>query len=392
MFHEVAPAMPFFLPQGRVRLQRARSSTCATSTSASGYEEVITPQVFDKEPLPHQRPPRQLQREHVPSLDRGPVLEELAADLPTRSTEPASSSQAERVRAQADELPEPLRHLRHAPPQLPRAALARGGLRRACTATSAAAWSTAWRACAASARTTRTSSAPRIRSRRDRALHRASSTASTRRSASTRSTSSSRPAPRSASAPTTCGTRPRSALADGLEQVGARRTRCRPARAPSTAPRSSSTCRTRSSAAGSSARSSSTPTCRERFDLEYTGAGRRRAPAGHAPPRDLRLARALLRHLPRALRRQLPGVARARAGRRPHRQREERRLRARRVVDRLAAKGLRARRRLQRATSSAPRSATPAWRATPTCSWSARRRPRPTASGCGPATPASWAS
>ena len=51
--------------------------------------------------------------------------------------------------------------------QLPRAAVARGRLRRACIATSAAASCTASRACAASARTTRTSSAPRAESPRE---------------------------------------------------------------------------------------------------------------------------------------------------------------------------------------------------------------------------------
>ena len=35
MFDEVAPAMPFFLPKRRVRLQRASSTTCASSTSST---------------------------------------------------------------------------------------------------------------------------------------------------------------------------------------------------------------------------------------------------------------------------------------------------------------------------------------------------------------------
>ena len=54
----------------------------------------------------------------------------------------------------------------------------------------------------------------------------------------------------------------------------------------------------------------------ERFELEYQGAGRRAAPAGDDPPRAVRLDRAVLRRADRALRRRLPGLAGAGAGRR----------------------------------------------------------------------------
>ena len=50
----------------------------------------------------------------------------------------------------------------------------------------------------------------------------------------------------------------------------------------------------------------------ERFELEYTGAGRHPAAAGHDPPRAVRLDRAVLRGADRALRRRVPGVAGAR--------------------------------------------------------------------------------
>jgi threonyl-tRNA synthetase len=52
-----------------------------------------------------------------------------------------------------------------------------------------------------------------------------------------------------------------------------------------------------------------------RLDASLRRRGRRAARAGHAPPRDLRLVRALHRHPHRALRRQAAGVARARCRR-----------------------------------------------------------------------------
>ena len=52
----------------------------------------------------------------------------------------------------------------------------------------------------------------------------------------------------------------------------------------------------------------------ERFDLKYVGEDNHDAPAGGDPPRGERLVRALHRDPHRALRRRLPGVARAGAG------------------------------------------------------------------------------
>ena len=54
----------------------------------------------------------------------------------------------------------------------------------------------------------------------------------------------------------------------------------------------------------------------ERFELEYQRRRRRPAAAGHDPPRAVRLDRAVLRRPHRALRRRVPGLAGAGAGRR----------------------------------------------------------------------------
>ena len=60
----------------------------------------------------------------------------------------------------------------------------------------------------------------------------------------------------------------------------------------------------------------------ERFELEYTGAGRLPAAAGDDPPRAVRLDRAVLRRADRALRRRVPALAGAGAGgRHPDRRR-----------------------------------------------------------------------
>ena len=70
--------------------------------------------------------------------------------------------------------------------------------------------------------------------------------------------------------------------------------------------------------------------------------GQRRAPAGGDPPRGERLVRAVHRHPDRALRRRVPGVARARAGARAADRRRRRPTRPRRLTDRLRAAGIRA--------------------------------------------------
>ena len=163
---------------------------------------------------------------------------------------------------QADELPEPLRHLRRTTPQLPRAARGASPTSGASIATSAAASSTASRACArfcqddAHIFCTR-----RAGRRRDREVHQAllRGLQGVRvREDRHQARDAPREAHRHRRASGTCA---EGALDGGPRARRACRSRSRPARARSTARRSSSTCRTRSSAAGSSARSSTTRTC-----------------------------------------------------------------------------------------------------------------------------------
>ena len=66
------------------------------------------------------------------------------------------------------------------------------------------------------------------------------------------------------------------------------------------------------------------PNLPERFDLEFTDRDGQKKRPDHDPPRAVRLDRAILRDPPRALRRRVPGLARARAGRRHPRRRRVR--------------------------------------------------------------------
>ncbi len=251
--------------------RRGRTSTTAWSTtSATLYESVrlrgghhaagVRPVA-----LPHERPPRPLQREHVPPLDGGPDR-----GRPGR-TKLEGGAPGRVVRRQADELPEPLRHLRLAQAELPRAPLARGGLRAP-----------------APLRARRRRARPLARAvvlpgrrahllhegagrRRARARSSSSSTASTARSGSRRSTSSSRRAPRSASARTSDWD-----LAGGGARGGARRrrgspTRCSRARGRSTARSSSSTSQDALKRAWQLGTFQYDPNLPERFDLAYVG-------------------------------------------------------------------------------------------------------------------------
>ena len=99
------------------------------------------------------------------------------------------------------------------------------------------------------------------------------------------------------------------------------------------------------------------------------------APAGHDPPRALRLDGALLRRPDRALRRRLPGLARAGAGAPRAHQREDARLRPRAAR---AAQGRRRARHHRRAQRQARRQDPPRPRSRrcPTRSSWAPRRPR----------------
>jgi hypothetical protein len=209
----VAPAMPFFLPKGRSSTT-GWSSTSAISTSArvrGGHHAagVRSPA------LSHERPPRQLQREHVPAGPRtapgGPPRSDGAvrASVSIRASRGSSLKeglQNRAFRAQADELPQPLRHLQCAPAQLPRASVARGGLRpppplRARRRRSRPGARSQF------ARTTAHLLRRGAGRRRDREVHRPSSTASTRRSVrDDRRQARDAAAPTSASAPTRSGT------------------------------------------------------------------------------------------------------------------------------------------------------------------------------------------
>ena len=114
--------------------------------------------------------------------------------------------------------------------------------------------------------------------------------------------SSSRPGPRSRSAPTSSGSGPRRRCARRSSARAASTTSAR-GRAPSTARRSTSTSPTRSAAPGSCGTCQLDFQMPERFELDYTGRGQRRAPAGDDPPGAARLDGALRRDPDRALRR-----------------------------------------------------------------------------------------
>ena len=108
--------------------------------------------------------------------------------------------------------------------------------------------------------------------------------------------------------------------------------------------------------------------------------GQRRAPPGDDPPRADGQLRALHRHPDRALRRRVPGVARAGAGDRAAHRRPPRR-RGRGAVGALREAGLRAELD-DRTESSGARSATPSCARSRTCSSSATARPRRARSPC----------
>ena len=95
-------------PEGRRRSTTACSSTCARNTRGAGYQEVMTPQIFDAELFKLSGHYAELLREHVLDGDRRAG-----------------------VRRQADELPRPLPALQDAALVLPRPARALRRLRPA---------------------------------------------------------------------------------------------------------------------------------------------------------------------------------------------------------------------------------------------------------------------
>ncbi len=64
-FHAEAPASPFFHPTGAVVYNAAGRATCGSCTGTYGYDEVITPQIFDVELWKALGPLRPLPRQHV---------------------------------------------------------------------------------------------------------------------------------------------------------------------------------------------------------------------------------------------------------------------------------------------------------------------------------------
>ena len=198
--------------------------------------------------------------------------------------------------------------------QLPRTAAAPGRVRLAATATSRRARCTASCGCAPSPRTTRTSSAPRTRSRRraiafcdlllsvyrdfgfdDVAVKFADRPAGARRHA------------------TRSGTRPRRRSSDAVEAAGLAYT-LNPGEGAFYGPKLEFVLRDaigRDWQCGTLQLDFVLP---ERLDADYVGEDGQRHTAGHAAPRDPRLAGALHRHPDRALRRRVPALAGAGAG------------------------------------------------------------------------------
>ena len=302
----------------RSSCRRARSSTTASSTTCAtlyaryGYEEVVTPQVFDPKLFRTSGHLGQLQREHVPA--RGPRTSLEKTPTPRRKARRRRSQAATRFALKPMNCPSHCLIFGSAPPQLPRAPVARRRLRAPPPLRARRRRARPRARAHASARTTRTSSAPRSRSHGEierfiELLLRGLQGVRLRR----RSTSSSRRGPRSASARDEIGTAPRARSPTASSGAGCR-SRSRRARARSTGRRSSSTSRTRSSARWQLGTIQYDPNLPERFELDVHRRGRQGAPPGDAPPRDPRLARALLRRLPRALRRATsrPGSRRSR--------------------------------------------------------------------------------
>ena len=163
MFHEYAPAMPFFLPRGAVIYNRLVDYMRDLYVDY-GYEEVITPQIFDKRLFETSG--------HLANYRENMYLPLTADALDERKPAAQKPSAIEHLE---------LESLGLKPMNCPSHCLIFGQRRAAtascrgasptsgaCTATSAAASCTGSPACAASARTTRTSSARRSRWRRDR--------------------------------------------------------------------------------------------------------------------------------------------------------------------------------------------------------------------------------
>ena len=107
MFHEYAPAMPFFLPRGAFVYNRLVEYMRGLYVEY-GYEEVITPQMFDKRLFETSG--------HLANYSENMYFAcgPRTSSVKPSKTEPSTKAhrQLEAPRPQADELPEPLPHLR----------------------------------------------------------------------------------------------------------------------------------------------------------------------------------------------------------------------------------------------------------------------------------------
>ena len=312
MFDEVAPAMPFFLPKGAFVYNRMVQYV-RDLYERDGYEEVITPQALRPEALSHERAPRPLQREHVPPVDRGPAR---------RSRRPRSGGQVLKKGLQE-------RAFALKPMNCPSHCVIFGTQARSYR-------ELPWRVAdfgapaplRARRRRARAGAGAELRAgRRAHLLRRgARSPAEIERfmrlllrrlqgvPRSSRSTSSSRRAPpTSASAATRRGTAPRRRSRRGPRARGPA-FELSPGEGAFYGPKIEFHVHDALKRSWQLGTIQYDPNLPERFELRFIGRGRQGAPPGHAAPRDLRVARALLRRVPRALRRELPDLARA-AGR-----------------------------------------------------------------------------
>ena len=189
MFHEYAPAMPFFLPRGASIYNRLVEYMRDLYVDY-GYEEVITPQIFDNRLFATSG--------HLANYRENMYLPVTAdmLDGADEGVEPASSLTSD-APGQHEHHHPALDSLGQKPMNCPSHCLIFGQRRGAtascpgaspisagCTATSAEAWCTVWPACGASARTTRISSARRSRWSRRSAPSTSSCSRSTPRSIS----------------------------------------------------------------------------------------------------------------------------------------------------------------------------------------------------------------
>ena len=287
MFDDVAPAMPFFLPRGRPSTT-GWSRTCATSTRGRATRRSSRRSLRPKA-LSHERPPRQLQRKHVPASGRRTSLEGATTRAELKRDPPGGSFALKPMNCPSHCVI--FGNKRRSYRELPwRVAdfgrlhrYERGGVVHGLARVRSFAQDDAHIFCAEEQVAGRDCEVHAL----FHEVYKAFGFEKIDIKLATR--------PRaSASAATSLGPQRDGRSREGLEQARARLRRSRRARGRSTARRSSSTCRTRSSGAGSSARCSTIRTCRSASSCVHRR-GREGAPAGHAPPRHLRLARALLR-------------------------------------------------------------------------------------------------